>query len=65
MNGLAGSYFRKIRVDSTILVEETRRVQDFFHQEVIRGSVYKDDFRRVFGLIEGEVDVELDVRFAG
>jgi hypothetical protein len=33
--------------------------------QVIGESVYKDDFRREFGPIDGAVAVDLDERFAG
>jgi len=47
------------------LIKKRSNLRIFSIGQVIGDSIYKDDFRREFGPIDGAVAVDLDERFAG
>ena len=54
--------YRSIR---EYLSEKCRKLRMVSIGQVIGGSVYEDDFRRVFGQFDGAVAIDIDERFAG
>jgi len=47
------------------LSEKRRKLRIFSIGQIIGDSVYKDDFRREFGRLDGPVALDLDERFVG
>ena len=47
------------------LTDMRRKLRIFSIGQIMGDSVYLDDFRREFGLVEGADALDLDLRFAG